>query len=867
MPSPQSLEGFRAPADPGQAETIEELVERLRLLKIWAGDPSYEWIKDRVNAAWTAAGRPAGELAGKTIVADCFRLGRRRLNTDLVTAIVQALHPDVGYVTQWRQALQVVTGRAQAAAQVRVRDSLPPVLAGFTGRVAELAEAHRALHDREDDAAAVVSITGMAGVGKTELAVHLGDRLARQQKFDRIFFVNLRGFHPDAAQPPANPAAVLEGFLRLLGVPGQQIPHSLPARAAAYRSRLAGTRVLIVLDNAADEAQVQSLLPQTAGCLTLITSRRSLTDLKDATHLKIEVFSAEEAKAFLARSTPQTPIGRDPAAAGRIVLRCGRLPLALGLVIGHIRTKPGWTLTDHADRLDQRHRDRRMDTEMELAFDLSYRHQPAGRQRLLRLAALHPGDDMDAYAVAALTGGSLDVAESDLRRLHDDHLMQQSIPGRYSFHDLVRAYATGVGADEDAPSERRSALTRLFDHYLATTAAAMNTLHPVEMQRWPQVSSPVTATPDLTAFGAAVAWLDTERPTLVAVAAYTAGHGWLTHTIRLANILFRYLNGGYPADALIVHGHAREAAHHCGDVAAQAHALTSLGATHLQLSNYGPAAEDLQQAVELFRQVGDHSGLARALCNLGHVETWMGRYQPATDHFVEAMALGRQTNDPRVHARALINLGGLEARLGQFEAAVDHHAAALALCRETGDRASEATALQSLGHAEVRLGQYGSAAVHLREALVHYRHFGSRSGEAWTLNVLGLAHTRLQQHAQAIEYHQRALAIFQETADRDSEASAINGLGEAAYAAGRIATALAHHSAAYALCLEADIPKEQARAHLGIGHVHRNLVNPTRARWHYERALAIYTELGTFEADRVRADLAAIDTDHPAADG
>ncbi|HWO67997.1 MAG TPA: hypothetical protein VNO31_48980, partial [Umezawaea sp.] len=310
MPSPRDPDdAFAVLPDPGRAQTLDDVVERLRALKVWAGDPSYETIKDRVNGTWTAAGRPAAELVGKTTVVDCFRLGRRRLNTDLVLAVVWALHPDPGYVAQWRQALRVIGGETRAAAQVRVRDKLPEDLSGFTGRTAELDALAEALSGggRDGDPVVISAIEGMAGVGKTRLAIHAAHLLARRTPFDHVLFVDLRGFHPDPGQPPADPAAVLDGFLRLLGVPGHQIPHDLPTRAAAFRGRVGGTRTLVILDNAADEDQVRPLLADTPGCITLVTSRRSLTELPPATHLTLDAFTAEEALVFLTQAVSGTP--------------------------------------------------------------------------------------------------------------------------------------------------------------------------------------------------------------------------------------------------------------------------------------------------------------------------------------------------------------------------------------------------------------------------------------------------------------------------------------------------------------------------------------------------------------------------------
>jgi hypothetical protein len=254
------------------------------------------------------------------------------LNTDLVIAVVQALNTDVGYVSQWRQALRVIGGETQAASQVRVQDTLPQDLATFTGRTRELDQLRQALHrPQQDGETAVISaIVGMAGVGKTQLAIHAAHTLVRENAFDRVLFVNLRGFHPDPTQPPADPAAVLDGFLRLLGVSGQQIPHDLHTRTAAYRDRLAGTHTLVVLDNAADVQQVRPLLPATPGCLTLVTSRRHLTGLQTTIHLAVDVFTPEEAMEFLSFAAPEIAVGADPHAAARIAERCGHLPLALG---------------------------------------------------------------------------------------------------------------------------------------------------------------------------------------------------------------------------------------------------------------------------------------------------------------------------------------------------------------------------------------------------------------------------------------------------------------------------------------------------------------------------------------------------------
>jgi tetratricopeptide (TPR) repeat protein len=410
------------------------------------------------------------------------------------------------------------------------------------------------------------------------------------------------------------------------------------------------------------------------------------------------VFTPDEALAFLTRTAAQVPVGEDPNAAARIAHRCGHLPLALGLVTGHIRATPGWTLTDHAGRLDERHHARRLDTGVELALDLSYQRLPADQQRLLRLAALHPGQDLDAHAAAALAGTDLPTARARLHHLCRDHLLQQAAPGRYMFHDLVRAYATGRAGDEDRPTDRRAALTRLFDYYLGAAAAAMDALHPAEAGHRPRISRPGTPTPGLSDLDTARTWLETERPTLVAVAAHAATQGWPGHAIRLSGTLFRYLDNGYPADAVAVHWHALHSAEHTGDGTAQAHALTYLGSVDLRRGRYGPAAEHLGRALLLFHRAGDRAGQARSLSGLGVADERLGRYRLAIGHLERALALFRQTEDRTGEARALDNLAIVEGRLGHHHAATEHYREALALFRRAGDQGGEARTLNNLGY-------------------------------------------------------------------------------------------------------------------------------------------------------------------------
>ncbi|MDG4797150.1 tetratricopeptide repeat protein [Micromonospora sp. WMMD1082] len=778
------------PPDPGPAHSLDELVGCLRALKLWAGDPSYETITRRVNEQWRADGRPAGEQARRGTVVDCFKTGRRRINGDLVLAVVRALHDEKSYLAHWRQALRVSLAETAAAAQVRVLDRLPGDVGTFIGRQVELDRLRRlaavtggpdpATRGAAGPGSGLCVLAGMAGVGKTQLAVHAGQLLVDEGRFDTTLFVDLRGFHPDPGQPPAEPAAVLDGFLRLLGMSGHEIPYGLAERAAAFRERLAGRRVLIVLDNAAGVAQVRPLLPRVAGTLTLVTSRRRLADLDAELHLDIDLFTPDEAEQLLIRSLPGVAVGADPSAHRRVALRCGHLPLALSVVAGQMATRAGWTVTDHADRLDERHRHRRLDTGVELALHLSYQHLPEQRQTLLRRMAVHPGADLDEHGAAALLDTDAATAAAHLRHLAAEYLVQQPVAGRYALHDLVRAYAGERGRDEDRPADRHAALTRLLDHYLHSAAAAMDALYPAERHRRPPLPARSPAGPRLEKPRAALRWLDAERATLVAVCVHAARHGWPQHAVWLAGTLYAYLdNGGYPGDGITVHTEAERAARLLGDGVAEATALTNLAVVCWQLGRNPEGVGHLERALPLFRAAGDVRGEARVLGNLGVL---------------------------------LMSVGEWERCCGYHELALDRFV-------QIGDRVGEANTLTNLGAAHERQGRPAAAIEQNSRALVIFRELRHLGGEATALNNLGDTYVTLGRFADAVDCYEPALALFRDIGERYGETCVLNGLGRALAGQGARDEAIARHAQALALATEIDRPEEQNRARRALAEL------------------------------------------------
>lgn len=886
---------FAAPPDPSEARSLDDLVLGLRLLKTWAGGPSYEAITRRVNAAWRAAGLPEREwTAAKNTVAACFTLGRRRVSDDLLLGIVEVLNPDPAYLAQWRQALRIVRGEAEAAAFVQAAGRLPDDIAEFTGRTPELARLAEHLDAAAAGTVVISAIEGMAGVGKTQLAVHVGHRLLRAHGVDRVLYVNLRGFHDNPAQPPADAAAVLDSFLRLLGVAGHDIPHDLPGRTRLYRQRLRAYRALVVLDNAAGTEQVRPLLPDSTTCRTMITSRRALPDLPGVQHLALGVFSHEEAMAFLRRTVGADRIDADPAAAAEITSALGCLPLALRITAARVRdpAKAGWSLADHLARLTRRRAELKVEDRVQLALDLSYQDLPTAGQRLVRLLALHPGQAFGAHAAAALAGTDLTTTRHGLGRLLDDHVLQRRHPDRYEFHDLVRTYAAGQAANDESPTACRAAMARLAGFYLHAASVAMDLAYPHERHRRPRVPPPATAAVSLADQASARQWLDTELTNLLAIATQPAGTGSGTAGALSATLHRHLLSGGHYRDAQAMHQHVLAAArqhgdrpgqavtlnnlgvvyqrtgefqravdHHrralvliqdLGDRPGQAQTLSNLGLAYERMGRYEQATGHLHQALALYRELGDRYGQADVLVNLGVVDGRRGRYQRARDHFSQVLTVYRDLGDRVGQARVLNNLGVVYQRLGQYQLAAEHHEDALTVSRELGARDGEAVTLANLGIVYERLGRYRLAGDYLRQALAVSSDLGARDTQAEALNNLGIVFQRQGQYELAAEHHQQALTIFRGLGDPQGQAEALNGLGETARATGDPSMAITTHTEAHRHAGDIGDRNERARANAGLGHAYRDLGDPHQAREHWQRALALYEELGAPEADGIR---------------
>lgn len=831
---------FARPPDPGTVRTAEDLALQLRRLRVWAGSPSYAVIARRINETWRAAGRPAQEGTAKNTVADCFRV-RPRPNVDLLLAIVAAIHPDPEYLAGWRQALRVVRGETNAAAYVAATDRLPDDLGSFIGRQAELREL---LGDT-----AVATIDGMPGVGKTALAVRAGHTLLRTRPFERALYVDLRGVHPDPTLPPVDPGAVLSEFLRLLGMQGDQVQSLSPQqRLATYRRLLRERRVLLVLDNAADEEQVEPLIPEGTTSQIMITSRRAMGGLPRGRRLFLDVFAPEEAVSLLRDAAGEQRYAADPGAAHHIANLLGRLPLAVAVAASRIRNL-AWPLTEHLDRLRTRH-GLQVEDQVERAVTLSYADLAPPSQRLFRLLATHPGHEIDGHAAAALAGMDERAVEGHLRGLLVANLLRQPAPGRYVLHDVIRTYALGRAFDEEPSSNRRAALTRLFEHYLRTASAAAGLATPEGPP--PERPGPVP----LPTADAATAWLDRELPNLLATAMYAAESGWPEHTTELSQILMRYLDDrGRIVDAEALHTAAVRAAQTRSDPSSVCQALINLGILLFRQGRLRAAVERFQEALPMAHQTGDRQSLGRVLANLGAAQQMLGRLPQALKNHERALTIAEEIGNRSAVARMLGNLGTVHARLGRYDEAGDWHRRALAIFQELGDRVSEGRELANLGTIAERMGDCAVALERHRQAMAIFDEVGYRLGTGYALSYLGVDHQRLRELPTALDHHRQALAIAAESGDRALEAATHNDMAETLLRMGRADQALEHHRTAADLATRTGDAFEQARAQAGTGDVLAVRGEREQARRAWRQALALFTDMGVPEAAKIATKL------------
>jgi len=646
---------------------------------------------------------------------------------------------------------------------------LPTAPRGFSGRDAELA-ALTAIAGAGDGSATVVTIDGMAGIGKTTLAVAWAHRYAHWYPDGQIY-QDLRGFDPTGSPTP--PEEALRTMLEALGTAPRQLPTTVDAMVGLYRTLVSGRRIVVILDNARDADQVRPLLPGDPTPLVVVTSRERLTGLvavHGAHPITLGLLSPAQARGLLTDRLGADRAAHDPAAVDEIIESCARLPLALSIVAARAATYPTMTLSGMAAEL--RDIGSRLDAlnagdtaaDVRSAFSWSYRRLRPTAARLFRLLGLHPGPNLDAAAAASLAGQP-DVTRQ-LAELAGAHLLTEPTAGRYALHDLLRVYVAERTRADESDAERSDALRRLLDHYAGTAQAAACLLSP----RREVVAPP--ADPGLADADEASTWFAVERAALVRAVTAAADAGLTEHACRLAWVVSGLLDlRGRWRERADVQRVALAAARRSGDRRWLARIHRDLTIALALQNEFDDSLAHAEAALALDTEDGNEHGLARthsAVCLL--MERW-GRHPRALEHARRSLELFLRTDDKAAQAYAYNTVGWYQSLVGSYEEASANCRRAVDLLGGLGDRGGEATAWDSLGHAHHHLGDHAEAVRCYRRAIELIREVGNRYFEARSLDQLGDAHHALGQATEAREAWLECLTILDDV--QPSEADAV----------------------------------------------------------------------------------------------
>jgi DNA-binding SARP family transcriptional activator len=885
-PDEIDAERFRALADTAAGLEPQRAVESLRAaLALWRGTPFADidvpaladWTRQLTERRLTAfealyqaelacglheavigelteqvAEHPLRERLHGLLMTALYRAGRqsealavyRRARDTLVAELGLEPGPDLRELHQ-----RILVGDLPEPAPVTThRDvpaQLPADVRGFTGRDAELAELDRMLS--AEPPMTIAAVAGTAGVGKTALAVHWAHRV-RERFPDGQLYVDLRGYGPDE---PVTAADALAGFLRALGLDGPMIPEDLGERAARFRSLVDRKRVLVLIDNARTVDQVRPLLPGSTAGFALVTSRDALAGLvarEGAHRVGLERLPADEAVDLL-RELLGARTDAEPDAAGALVERCARLPLALRVAAELVRARPGRPIAELAaelatrqDTLDLLDVDGDPHTAVRAVFSWSYRQLEPAAACVFRLLGVHPGHDVAEDAVAAMAEKEPREARRVLDTLVRANLVDLMPGRRYQPHDLLRFYAAELAAADHTEEP----LARLFDYYLASACAAMDVIAPHEANRRPKTTGGRT----FDSYETAIRWLDSERANLVAVTQHADDH----YVCGMSDALWRYMDiRGLHDDALVLHTRALRAAQALGDANAEANARVTFASTMFRAGHLSQALEHLELARDLFQRVGDRSREASTWNNIG-IMYWRGGDLPkAADCFRHARAVYADTGEDRLRPAPVNNLAHVLGSLGRHDEARELYELGLTIARDNGDRPGETKALNGLARLDVETGHHRQALDHATAALTIARETGYRMYEGIALRLVGAAHRGLGEFETAVRHLEDALRITRAVGETDDLMATLTELAALHVATGHPDDALLLYREV--LATEDGHRDEYAHALAGAGDVHATLGEHDLAREHWERAVTVYREMGMPHADAIAAKL------------
>ena len=671
---------------------------------------------------------------------------------------------------------------AHGIAEVRIPRSvpapaqLPADIADYTGREDQVRHLCELLSSApgEGGAVRIALVAGSGGLGKTSLAVHAAHRV-RGSFPDGQLYVDLMGATPH----PLGVGDVLARFLRDLGVDGRDVPVDEAERAARYRTVLAGRRMLIVLDNARDAAQVRPLLPGTASCSVLVTTRSRMPDLASTRLVDLNVLDDDEALILFTRVVGDERAAAEPEATAEVLLACAGLPLAIRICAARLATRSGWTIATMANRLRQEHR--RLDElsvgdlAVRASFQVSFATLPARAQPdgiapadAFRLLGLWPGPSVSSVAAAALFGITEDLATDALEALVDARLLESTGPDRYKFHDLLRVYAAERAMAEEPRPDRDAAVGRLLRWYMRTSDAAATAVASDRYNVPLEPAKRVDADPaplTFTTAGDALSWYDGERVNLVAATRQASEYGLHDVAWRLPAPLFVvFQSRNNWVDCISTHRVALDSARRLGNRQGEAWILNNLGYA-LGITGDSDSIGCLEQALSIRREIGDRIGEAQAANNLADAYRALGRRQEALELLHRALDLDREVGYRLGEGVVLVNLGDVLLGLDRADAAIGYLQQARRTFAEIDHADGTGYALYWLGQCYASLGRDAEVLDCLEQALASHQVAGNRYRQAVTLKFLGQIQARGGLIAEARGSWARAAAIFDDLAD------------------------------------------------------------------------------------------------------
>ncbi|MFI5860513.1 tetratricopeptide repeat protein [Streptomyces sp. NPDC051546] len=698
--------------------------------------------------------------------------------------------------------------KAVRQVQPKPRNDLPRDVPDFTGRESQLAAVLAAVDSHRG-----VAVDGMAGVGKTCLAVHAAHRLAAAYPAAQLY-VDLHGF--TEGRDPLDPDSALRMLLGALGVPSERVPQEgLEQLAACWRAELADRRALLVVDNAADAEQVRPLLPGAGDSVVLITSRNRLLGLDEVPPVSLDVLSPEESAELLARASgdpggPEGRLAREPESAAEVLRLCGHLPLALRLAAARLRHRPGWTVGILVERLAEGV------SEFDTAFAMSVRQLDRARARLLRMLGLLPGGSFDAYAAAALADVPVRAAREMLEDLVDAHLVQQPTAGRYRLHDLVHQHARGACAQEDSPAERERALGRFLDYFVHAAAAADAAMPVLSPGRPPAAGRPPAELPRFADKHAACAWLVSEYETMIAVFETAVAVGADAHVCELPHFLRAYFArrcGTTHLNHLFERSLA--AAERLGDPLRLAEAYSDLGFARYNAGRPAEADAAYEEAGLRLARAGDTRSEAELALRRGFLSWDRGNAEEPLELFRLAGKLYEQAGLPAGAAHSAASEAWALLQLGDREEAARRAREVLEVSHPDPAWPPTLTARITLGVA-IAAEAPEEASEHLHRALALAREDGHVNNEAWSLNCLGVGLRRMGRYEEALASHREAFALLDALFEEHWKVRFLGAYAETCRLAGRPEEALRLHRQTLELAPGLGYRHEEALAHEGI---------------------------------------------------